>query len=437
MSGSKWNDQEIKDLLKKMPKMKSGQSAEDLYAQIQREEQKKAAKKPPIWVPVGAGLASVGLLILLLPPLLPDQESMNSSAGNEQAAYDSGSHDTDEFSSSSTESSDDRRENEMEFADKEKHEADKDSAEIFSSEEAAPEEETSDNFTASDQGQESDENQEEMESQAPLEESGETELLFASELNGKAYLSTALVTPDSHIIPMTFVLPVDFSGQTPWELYNRWAGQIDEEGLGFIEFHPISTQVENAGGNVLTANIDQPENYLEEEPTSVFEDVMNATFGNDGRVQLQLLPDEDNNSVQANEPFELDNSKKGYYIFEQSTGDYYMVQSVRSFDTVEEAIYSMQFELPDDQYENAISEQLELTVNKAGDQLEITLENSLDDQAEQEKLQFVEAVLLTAASFDFEEVIFSNVSKEPVSGIDLTLPVEVPVGMNTHYLAEN
>ncbi|MEW9500242.1 hypothetical protein [Jeotgalibacillus marinus] len=379
MRRSNWEDHEIKELLKKMPKIKSNLSAESMYHQIQQGSKKKAKKR---WVPIAASVAAI-FLFIIFNPSFQTTDSQLSGGSTDMPTSGSG--------------------------------------QLQESREA-----TSTDYSSQESADES------AMMLQPIINKGKA--LYATELGDRAYLTTALITQDDYVVPMTFVLPIEDRGQSMVELYNEWSDSIDEEGLGFMKYHPMSGQLSEERETVSYTINDTGQYTMHSTAEVNLMEVLLHTFSNSNYEELRIV-DKEGNVAETGEtgqvkPIQLKNAHKAYYMYKNSEEEYYYVPSYESFETMKKAIRSAQTTLPNTRYTSAIPENASLSIEAKDTQLFITLDQPLDGKTEIERQQFIEVFLLTAKSFGYEKVQFTNFSSEPIDGFDLTKPIEVPVGAN-------
>jgi len=212
MSESKWEDQDIKQLLKNMPKIKSRQSAESIYKRIENPSGKKSKKH---WVPIAASLAALLLLVILIPSFLMMDNTMEMSTSEDSSDMRTQSESNAELTSGSQDSPGQNNEESSSTI------ADADEAQEEASMEPSTEEYSNDNSTEDI----------ELDSASIAEEAiiDPGTSVYPSEIGDSAYLSIAFVTEDAYVVPMTFIIPANesASGTTNIDLYNQWAGTID------------------------------------------------------------------------------------------------------------------------------------------------------------------------------------------------------------------
>ena len=106
--------------------------------------------------------------------------------------------------------------------------------------------------------------------------------------------------------------------------------------------------------------------------------------------------------------------------------------SGEQFYTVDEALVEMQYDQPDYFVNSTIPSDAEFTVDPSGEELlRISFETNDSFGDNRSTKEMIEAILMTAKSFDFNQVEFAFADKlTSVDQFDLTEPITVPDGVN-------
>ncbi|MDG5470677.1 hypothetical protein P6709_02885 [Jeotgalibacillus sp. ET6] len=443
MSGSKWNDKEIEKMLNKMPVIKNRQSGQVMYEKIKGNERKKDKKRAG-WIPVAASLAALLLLLLLIPPFFATNEQFNLSSGNEgadSAADGSAEEQTENFSANSIE--EEQKDFSLDERAAEEHASspDQDREEEFADDGATGSENTESDSHVKPESEEeqSDENQDAAVQTPADEDPSQKTSLFTAEAAGHTYLKTALVTEEGYVIPFTFLLPDKENEDNAVNLYNRWANEIDEEGMGFINYHPVANHLSVTEQNGINGVIDQNNEYTQDSfSPDLMELVLKQTFGSGNYTGFTFV-NEEGDKVNLDEEMELEislsNDNKGYYLFRnERSSQVYFAQSEKSFATIEDAFTEMQQVTPNEDYLTALPEELSIQTVQENELLTVTPSEQINAYSVEEKKRFIEAVLLTAESFGIQEVMFENIEDFNELGFDLEKPLTVPAGPNMYMM---
>jgi hypothetical protein len=82
----------------------------------------------------------------------------------------------------------------------------------------------------------------------------------------------------------------------------------------------------------------------------------------------------------------------------------------------------------------SIPDDIQFTIETDNKQLNFTLSNGTYFRENQDSLEMIEAVLMTAKSYGYEQVRFDNTNQEYIGPYNLTEPVPVPEAVNPVYL---
>ncbi|KIL48099.1 hypothetical protein [Jeotgalibacillus campisalis] len=444
MSGSKWNNKDIEEMLNKMPNFKNRQTAEMMYKKIKLKESKKN-KRRTLWIPGAASAAVLMLLFLLISPFLNSNNEMNISSDNE--AVDSYHEQTTEESAEDSHiNSLEEEKTELTIESNSSDEAEDENPAIQEQKEKPGEENSSNeakdhgSFSETEPADESkqfDENLNATIFNATVEEQPQGTALYSAEASGRSYFKTALVSWDGYVIPFTFLLPEKENEDSSIELYNRWADEIDEEAIGFSDYHPVTVDLSTPSKDSITGTIDNFSERIKESSFDVLNEVLKQTFGHDNYRLFKIANGEgefEGTDSMGGQDISLNNKNKGYYLYrDDRTSNVYFAQSYASFATIEDALKKMQQEVPNG-FTKVLPENITIETQQENDLLTITPSKQINDFTDEEKKNFIEAVLLTAASFGMQEVLFENISDSRELGFDLEKPIVVPLGPNKQFI---
>ncbi|TFE03115.1 hypothetical protein [Jeotgalibacillus salarius] len=415
MTNHKWTEKEIESELRKMPVIENQINAEEIYQHVKL---RKKTGKPFPWMPAAAGTAAAALMLILAPGLF-NQDTPSS----EQSSSDIALTTSEESNEESSQQEPDREES-----------SEDQSAEVFDSSDAETSEE---NPVAEEEQDSSESNEADSEIMTvPLENENESGILFESDLSNNQYFEAGLITEDAYVIPFTIVVSDDDQEQSAAALYQQWADKIDEQAQGFIEYHPVSSDISEEENN-LTGMINGLENKTQGASAAILIDVLRETFGS-FYDEFRII-DENNETAQvgefgAVESYSLKNDQRGFYIYENEDGSYYYVKSYEDFNTPEEALFAIEEQNPNDRYSSPVPENIDIQSEVAGNEMMISFDGETNELSEEDRRQLVESILLTAESFSIATVLFENLDQDFLEGYDFANPITVPIGANTAYL---
>ncbi|HSJ38495.1 MAG TPA: hypothetical protein VK945_09835 [Planococcus sp. (in: firmicutes)] len=401
MPNNKWDDDHIENLLKDFPAIKDERPKEDVYKRLQQAH-KPQKKKPKHWIPyLVAALAFITFGVLLA--------SMLGQNGNDSAFNMSGSESSEESADTNS------------TAVEEGEGAESDSAEMESSE-------------AVDSGEGSD-------AANSTEEAGEESerTLYAEQLDGMSLFTVGL-TENALVIPVSFVvsndkLQEDF-GTTEVEaaeLYNRYAAEIDEEALGFDDYHPYSGTITGTAEGI-EHTLPQDHAYdMASASMTVYFNSLSASFADAAQISIVDEAGSPANFDQVGpiQPINPAAQRIAYYSYTTANGYGYLVPGYdMPHDNAVEALTAMKSS-PNDLYVSLMPADLDYSVSETEQTVTVEFSETVDFNSYeyQEALRMIEGMVLTADSFG-KELMMDNTEAESWDRFDFTKSLPVPAGIN-------
>jgi hypothetical protein len=408
MSNNKWSEQKIDQLLSQVPKLQDTRSKDEVLKRLQQDQRlsEGSQTKQKRWIPTAVTIAALITLSLLGATLINKPNNFMDSA------FDSNSE-----SAKST--------------DMDAETNDESKTSITATEET----------TSFDSASEKATTESEMSvAKAPVESNLMT--VNSSDVENHTAFQIGLVSQDALVIPVTFLIPndqiqQDFEGLTPntLQLYEQYADDIDEEELGFIDYHPFKGTFE-IDQDQLSHQLPKEHDYdLSSSTLEVYDEALQYTFEGYTQVNHQ---NEDGSQAEFNQvgqktPTVLSNGlyKTAVYPYTDPTGQVYLVPSLNeSYNDVSEAMDALNTP-PNDFFAKAIPRSVTYSVEeiKGIVHIRFTKPLELNSFSQEQSSQMIESFVLTGATFDVQ-VKFDNVLEEQWNGINLTQPIEQPIGLN-------
>jgi hypothetical protein len=408
MSNNKWSEQKIDQLLSQVPKLQDTRSKDEVLKRLQQDQRlsEGSQTKQKRWIPTAVTIAALITLSLLGATLI------NKPYNFMDSAFDSNSE-----SANST--------------DMDAETNDESKTSITATEET----------TSFDSASEKATTESEMSvAKAPVESNLMT--VNSSDVENHTAFQIGLVSQDALVIPVTFLIPndqiqQDFEGLTPntLQLYEQYADDIDEEELGFIDYHPFKGTFE-IDQDQLSHQLPKEHDYdLSSSTLEVYDEALQYTFEGYTQVNHQ---NEDGSQAEFNQvgqktPTVLSNGlyKTAVYPYTDPTGQVYLVPSLNeSYNDVSEAMDALNTP-PNDFFAKAIPRSVTYSVEeiKGIVHIRFTKPLELNSFSQEQSSQMIESFVLTGATFDVQ-VKFDNVLEEQWNGINLTQPIEQPIGLN-------
>ena len=414
MSNNKWSEQKIDQLLSQVPKLQDTRSKDEVLKKLQQDSRltEYNQKKRKRWIPPVVTVAAL-ITLTLLGATIINQPSV------EQSAFDSS-----KMSESSTDM-DSVTNEESNTMNEEATEGSADKSIMFKS--------TSDESSAETEMATSD-----AKIQSILTSP------YVSDVENHTVFKIGLVSQDALVVPVTFLIPndqiqQDFGNQTPntLQLYEQYAGAIKEEDLGFVDYHPVKGTFE-VDQDQLIHKLPKEHDYdLSSAALNVYDLSLQFTFEGFTEINHQ---NEDGSQAEFDQigqktPTVLTNGfyKTAVYPYTDPTGEVNMVPSLNEpFNSVSDALNALKTP-PNDFFANVIPRSVTFTVEEVQGIVHIKFSEplALNSLSQEQTSQLIESFVLTAATFDVQ-IQFDNIVEEQWNGINLTQPLEQPVGLNKY-----
>ncbi|MEK4228919.1 hypothetical protein [Solibacillus sp. FSL H8-0538] len=251
------------------------------------------------------------------------------------------------------------------------------------------------------------------------------------------------LTAGAESIPMTFLIPNeqisdDFNEQpTQLQLYEKYASRINEQALGFDDYHPYTGRLTESGTTITHSMPDNHQYDVASATMYVYGGTLQHTFGKNYGTLVNV--DESGKPItfdQAGEPSEPsqlggDMLHYSYAVFQLEDGPSYLAPNNQElFDTVTEALERMPVEY-NDVYQSAIIKGVKYEVKEHVDFVKIRFVEplNLDGYNAEEAMRMLEAILLTAAGFN-QQVRFENIIQSEWGGFNFNEMMPTPIGAN-------
>ena len=404
MSNDNWRDEEVGRWLKSVPKPEDRRSREDILSRLKddprlREKQPSRNRK---WIPAGVAAAALLAAGILIPSMMDGGSEMSMNDSATEQAEDAAQMATESGSRMETGSVEESRA----LPDKSNDEGN----ELFSAD------------TSMD---------------GPV--SG---AVYPDKLNGIVPFRIGLVAA-ANVIPVTILIPeetigADFGGKMPGqvELYNRYAPQIDEEALGFDDYHPYDANVSGAGGEV-TLTLSGGHSYdIASASIGAFTESVQETFGSEESVRLL---DEGGAPAEFDQigPFpEIPLEREGavYFAYEKNDGSTVLAPDRHLGPAGPAEAIGLMKNRTNDLYEPVVPEDADFTVELPGDGngdvMTVRFKEPFDfsGMEAQDAARMIDGMALTAAEYELR-VRFEN-AVNPPDGYRLEEALPLPAGPN-------
>lgn len=387
MPNDKWNDEEIENLLRDFPKIQDRRPKAEVYKKLSHKEQ--APKQPKRWLPLLVAIVAFLSISVLVASLL-QQNGTDSSSESENSE-----------------------------------------AESTMATDEAPKEQA-------EKAEQADGSTKESEGAASLATEGpevKRSAVYESELEGAHVLRIGLAY-HGYVVPTSFVIPkqlADMEEPNALDLYETFAGQIDESGLGFDEYHPYEGELQQNGSTISHFLPDGHSYDQGSASTLLYLYSLEETFMD--QQEIRVL-NEDGEAAQLShvgtvEPLVPGEQGQSFYLLASSTSEWHLAPAYgMSPENVEDALMALQ-QSPNDDYRSPVPEGVSYRVEV--DEMNATLifEEPLDLEAldGMEAMQMIESMALTAQSYG-SSLTVSNTAQTEWAGFDFSKELELPVSPN-------
>ena len=260
------------------------------------------------------------------------------------------------------------------------------------------------------------------------------EIVFSIGLSGNASESV----PVSMKIPRSFLQENGLGSETTYlQIYELIAPLLDEEALGFSEYHPFVGRFEERGDQLIHY---LPDDHSYDTASATISNYIGALKDTFGAHYKEVLLRTENGEVvefsgigEMNEPVVLKSLENGlnYFIFELENGNRYLSPNFRKGYTALTDAFKALKEEWNDVYKTAMIDEIDFELENRGTYTAIKFIEPLDVTIyeENELMYMLEAIIATAESFG-EQVKFENVMQEDWGGFHFTEVIPQLMGVN-------
>ncbi|WP_318508536.1 hypothetical protein [Bacillus sp. T3] len=410
MNKSNWNEEQLKELLRTMPKIKDNRNPEYIYEHISKKRNKR--KEKGTWlVPGFASLVAIILFVLFNANFVKYE---------------------------------DKRENELSL----QSNATDDHAEVsMKTEQISPEraEQTTQNEPAnktnlSEQTTKSTEQFELM----TASETPKT-AVYSDDLQGKEVITYGLsVKNKDNIVPVSLIVNKEQS-KSWFDQYLENMPRITEETWGGSEYYPLngtlSFDLEQKAIN-LDLPIDHQYGVTESEGSRLFNSLITAFRGRSDVDKITFstahhpgVSFEKKIVKQIDLTSERINRKPYFLLYQEKNAQPLFVPANESATTIDDALTMMQNEVPIQGLAPSIPKELRFEkISIANGYLTVYISNRTDVPQSAEMNYAIEAILLSAKEFGFSTVEFKHAKTEKVGSFPFNKPIEVPIAANKYEM---
>ncbi|WP_438318374.1 hypothetical protein [Sporosarcina sp. FA9] len=398
MKDKKSDDKNVEQLLRNMPNIPDNRSEKEVLMRLKKDERLKSPvhKKRKRWIPAVVAAAALVVLSVLVPSMLKENEVALTNISSDKKM--DGKQKMENFGRTTSRDEDSKMDS-----------ASDESAAITSFDESM--------FKSS--------------------------VVYENDIAGDTVFHLGLAGDAAESVPVTFIIPAekireDFGELQPTslDLYEKYADQIDEEALGFSEYHPYKGML-SVDGKVITHVLPTGHSYdMGSGSIAVYSHSLQDTFYGFNHIRFENEDGSIHEFDQAGEPskpmeLKSGNNSTNFYLFIQNNGlEILSSNFYKSYDSLEKALQEMKVK-PNDVYVPLIPENINFSVTIDGELARVKFDETLDLNVmlPTEALQMIEGMLLTGASFN-TQIQFENISQTEWQSFDFTQPLPMPIGPN-------
>lgn len=262
--------------------------------------------------------------------------------------------------------------------------------------------------------------------------------VFPADLDGGTIMNIGLQDAQAVSIPVSILLTkeeLESKGltvsSTDLELYNAFAKELDEQSLGFEPLHPIDATFTENGDRLSVFLNDQRKYDFSAAKQEVFLHALMQTFPSYREINIL---DASGNPAEFDQVGQLEPVHKWrtpFYVYQQENGQELLSPvSMEQAGSFEEALRLMQT-APNDLFAPTIPKELNFTVKLKDGIAEVTFSDTvqLDSMPMNEASRMIDALLLTASSFDVQ-LKLSHVEPLDFNGLNFRETLPEAIGSN-------
>lgn len=408
MDSNKGHTDRITKLLDNMPDIKDSRSKSDILARLRQDERlgttennKSTGKKMKKWIPVFAAVAALLIFSLLLPSMLNGGNGKMERGASTISVANDMDHEVSESESSKT------------------------MQESIGDEGSAVED------------------KEMTKSVSDVTGGGARFALYPADVGDNTIFHLGLVGDTAASVPVTFLIPnlqieEDFGEYQPnsFDLYEMYAGRVDEEALGFDDYHPYLGRL-TVEDKTLIQTLPVGHGYDRSSTAmEVYRNTLQDTFYGFDIIQFENedgTPVEFDQVGEPSKPMRLLGGTNfyNYYISKhRDEREYISSDFSRTYENIDSALQAMKNN-PNDIFSSIIPNNIEFEVIEDKGFTRVRFEEPLDLNAmnENKANQMIDGILLTGASFG-KQLQFDNVMQSEWNDFNFNGPLPIPVGSN-------
>lgn len=385
----KVEENQLEEMLKNMPKLKSHRDPMDVLQLIRQAEEHKEPKRTIKWLfPSIATVAAIVLFTFLGMTMVPLEHAEYADSGSEQK------------STESSPNSNAKQDIQMEKENKLAYDINTEDSEATTS----------------------------------------AKVVFEEDLNQSKVVS--VLVPDQmgmNLVPVSMIISAE---ENPLAALQDRAGILSEQDLGLNEYYPLDATLTISEDNkTLLVDVNSSALYqYGSNGEETFKAVINQLLITLGLSKAEFTTDGSSIGIELGNTGLLtsldvnETKNRAYYLYQPSEGSQqsYYVASNQEFGTIAEALNAMRQSVEVGDLQATIPDGLDIEILQGMDptKLEVAVNRDSSKIDERSAEQALEAVLVAAKSFQYQIVRFTDPSTDMIGEIPLNADVLVPVALN-------
>ncbi|MDQ0183879.1 hypothetical protein ACFOST_02180 [Cytobacillus kochii] len=431
MKKQDWKDDHIEELLKQLPKITNHISKQDMYQQMMIFKEQKKRKR---WLtPSVASAVAVLLLCILVPTMINFQDSAGSNIDDSEQEN--------QLASNATQ----QKEVNDEITNDESNHTQENTEDIVKDEEVTPQEDidqTDEIYAQNDQSEEANANDN---NEQPVTQQIEPTAVYAEDIKDQEEVLTYSI-PDHNVqnfIPISVMVNKE-ADLSKMELFINHMSDLKEAEWGLGELNPFNADFHyDTSNQVLAVDFPAATNISSSSQSEAIKEILTDMMADFNIEKIDLLTDGEQGLEMGNEGFteeidQVDTSNKSAYYFYYPNEEWttpFLVPFREKINSVTDAFAAMKKGIETYNLKASIPNDIDFEAEVVSDeQLLITFEDDADIKNDEETLYTIEAILLTAKEFEYNEVKLENTEIDQIGRFDLEKEIQVPVAPNKRDL---
>ncbi|UII54682.1 hypothetical protein LS684_13540 [Cytobacillus spongiae] len=396
------DENQLEEILRQMPKIIDNRDPRDVYQNISLKMEKRKRKR---WVmPSVATVAAVIILAILSPNLL------NLQNGSSDLAFD-----TAESKNATFEMAND--------ADR----SAENKVEIYKKDEVESIEDDSTALTG-------------LEEPKEIVQAVDTSAVYEADIRENEQVFTYAI-PDVNaqiIVPVSIVVPRNEDNSLMDE-YNNYMSQLQEEEWGLSEYYPFKGIISyDESSRIINVDLAKDHPYGEGSAAElIFKNVLSYELAAFDIEKVMLYTDGTpgvmlgNTGLISEIPVEDLGKRAFYFHYAKGVEEPYIVPSEERYNTIEEAFRTMYKDVSHLGLKAALAADIQMEqIEKSANNLTIHFSENTDLASLEQATNVIEAILLTAKDYGFENVLFKNTNSKQIGSFVMSEPIPVPLSAN-------